>query len=72
MYNHKIRERLLADENNDLDRAIVIAVRLENAIRDAKTMDPPRACDDFDQTVNVVKYNKHYLRKGTTRQKPKA
>ena len=53
MYNHKIRERLLADENIDLDKAIVIAVRLENAIRDAKTMDPHRLSDDFDKSVNV-------------------
>ncbi len=57
MYNHKIRERLLADENIDIDKAIVIAVRLENAIRDAKTMDPHRLSDDFDKSVNVVKYN---------------
>ena len=49
MYNHKIRERLLADENIDLDKAIVIAVGLENAIRDAKTMDPHRLSDDFDK-----------------------
>ena len=63
MYNHKIRERLLADENIDLDKAIVIAVRLENAIRDAKSMDPHRLSDDFDKSVNVVKYNKHYMRK---------
>ena len=67
MYNHKIRERLLADENNDLEKAIVIAVRLENARRDAKTMDPYRLSDDFDKSVNVVKYNKHYLRKENTR-----
>ena len=70
--NHKIRERLLADENIDLDKTIVIAVRLENAITDAKTMDPHRLSDDFDKTVNVVKYNKHYLRKENTRStKPK-
>ena len=56
MYNHKIRERRLADENNDLDKAIVIAVRLENASRDAKTMDPRRLSDDFnDKSVNVMK-----------------
>ena len=67
MYNHKIRERLLADENIDLDKAIVIAVRLENAIRDAKSMDPHRLSDDFDKSVNVVKYNKHYMRKENTR-----
>ena len=72
VYNHKIRERLLADENIDLDKAIVIEVRLENAIRDAKTMDPHRLSDDFDKSVNVVKYNKHYLRKENTRStKPK-
>ena len=72
MYNHKIRERLLADENIDIDKAIVIAVRLENAIRDAKTMDPHRLSDDFDKSVNVVKYNKHDLRKENTRStKPK-
>ena len=34
----------------------MIAVRLENAIRDAKTMDPHRLSDDFDKSVNVVKY----------------
>ena len=67
MYNHQIRERLLADENIDLDKAIVIAVRLENAIRDAKSMDPHRLSDDFDKSVNVVKYNKHYMRKENTR-----
>ena len=59
MYNQKIRERLLADENIDLDKAIVIAVRLEIAIRDAKSMDPHRLSDDFDKSGNVVKYNKH-------------
>ena len=64
MYNHKIRERLLADENIDVDKAIVIAVRLENAIRDAKSMDPHKSLsDDFDKSVNVVKHNKHYSRK---------
>ena len=67
MYNHKIRERLLADQNIDLEKGIVIAVRLENAIRDTKTMDPHRMSDDFDKSVNVVKYNKHYLRKENTR-----
>ena len=35
MNNHKIRERLLADENIDLDKAIVVAVKLESAIKDA-------------------------------------
>ena len=65
MYNHKILERLLADENIDLDKAIVIAMRLEKAIRDAKTMDPHRLSDGFDKTVNVVKYNRHYLRRGS-------
>ena len=69
MYNHKILEILLADENIVLDRAIVITVRLENAIRDAKTMDPHRFSDAFDKTVNVVKYNKHYSRKENTRSK---
>ena len=64
MYNHKIHERFLADENIDLDKAIVIAVRLENAIRVAKSMDPHKSLsDDFDKSVNVVKHNKHYSRK---------
>ena len=53
MYNHKIRERLLADENIDLDKAIVIAVRLENAIRDAKSMDPHRLSDDLDKKMSM-------------------
>ena len=35
-------------------------------------MDPHRLSDDFDKSVNVVKYNKHYLRKENTRStKPK-
>ena len=36
--NHKIRERLLAEEHLTLDGAIRIAKRLEGAIRDAKYM----------------------------------
>ena len=67
MCNHNIRERLLADENIGLDKAIVIAVRLEYTIRDAKTMDPHRLSDHFDKTVNVVKYNKHYVRNENNR-----
>ena len=50
----------------------MIAVRLENAIRDAKSMDPHKTLsDDFDKSVNVVKHNKHYSRKKSNDKKCK-
>ena len=56
MNNHTIRERLLADENIDLDKAIVVAVRLESAIKHARSMEAQNSVNPFStESVNVVR-----------------
>ena len=72
MNNHKIRERLLADENIDLDKAIVVAVRLESAIKDARSMEAQNSVNPFStESVNEVRQKKTYARKVSTYDKYK-
>ena len=56
LHNSKIRERLLAEEKLDVTKAIRTAVRLESAIKDAKSMRELMSANGIEHSsVNSVK-----------------
>ena len=68
LHNSKIRERLLAEEKLDLTKAVKTAVRLESAIKDAKSMRESMSANGTEQgSVNAVKKknSKPYYKKPT-------
>ena len=56
LHNSKIRERLHAEEKLDLTKTISTAVRLESAIKDAKSMCESMSANGTEHgSVNAVK-----------------